>query len=155
MPDALDALLQSAYRYAYALTHDRLLAQDLVQDACLSLSRRGGPWRIGYLITAIRNRYIDHYRRGQVVPFQPLEDLEDVPGEPPSDAFADETLYVALDLLKPTERELLYLSVVEEYSAAEIARLTGRPRGTVLSAIHRAKQKLRRLLSGKAARRIL
>lgn len=55
----------------------------------------------------------------------------------------DPELERALDQLRATEREILFLSVLEEYSAREIAELTGRPRGTILSIIHRAKKKLR------------
>ena len=54
-----------------------------------------------------------------------------------------DALSAALAELSPGERELLFLAVIEEYTAVEIARLTGRPRGTVLSSIHRTKQKLR------------
>ena len=33
----LAAMLQTAYRYALALTHDEALADDVLQEACLSL----------------------------------------------------------------------------------------------------------------------
>lgn len=153
--DSLDEVLQRAYRYALALTHDADLAQDLVQDACLAVSRRGGPWHAGYLVTAVRNRYIDDYRRRQAVLFEPLGEAEQVADAKRNGAFSEEPMEAILALLKPTERELLYLSAVEDYSASEIARLTGRPRGTVLSALHRAKKKLRRLLSGPLGRQLL
>jgi RNA polymerase sigma-70 factor (ECF subfamily) len=52
--------------------------------------------------------------------------------------------------LKPAEREILYLSAVEEYTTAEIAEMTGRPRGTVLSLLHRTKLKLRKRLTHEA-----
>ena len=48
--------------------------------------------------------------------------------------------------LRVEEREVLYLAVAERYRAAEIAAMTGRPRNTVLSLMHRAKRKLRELL---------
>ena len=44
--------------------------------------------------------------------------------------------------LRDIEREALFLHIVEGYSANEIATLTGRPRGTVLSLIHRSRKKL-------------
>jgi RNA polymerase sigma-70 factor (ECF subfamily) len=40
----------------------------------------------------------------------------------------------------------LYLAVVEGYTAEEIAELTSRPRGTILSLLHRTKAKLCDLL---------
>ncbi|MEM6821081.1 MAG: sigma factor-like helix-turn-helix DNA-binding protein, partial [Verrucomicrobiota bacterium] len=47
-----------------------------------------------------------------------------------------------LSILKPEERELMYLKHHDGYSASEIARLTGKPRGTILSSLHRSEQKL-------------
>jgi RNA polymerase sigma-70 factor (ECF subfamily) len=55
----------------------------------------------------------------------------------------DEALERALSRLRPGDRELLYLNAVEGYSTREIGNLIGKPRGTVLSSLHRAKQKLR------------
>ena len=48
--------------------------------------------------------------------------------------------------LRDTEREALLLSVVEGYSASEIASLTDSTRGTVLSLVHRAKLKIQQAL---------
>jgi DNA-directed RNA polymerase specialized sigma24 family protein len=59
----------------------------------------------------------------------------------------DPELASALQQLRPDERELLYLSAVEEYSANEIAKLTHKPRGTILSILHRTKKKLRQILA--------
>ncbi len=145
-------LLQRGYRYALSLTHDAEEAEDLVQDAALSISRRGGPWNMPFLITIIRNRFIDVYRRKKRVPFEALD-------EQAYDTYEDDThpesvehdqLEAILGGLKPSEREILYLSAVEEYTTAEIADMTGRPRGTVLSLLHRTKLKLRKRLSHEA-----
>ena len=147
----LNDLLRRAFRYALSLTHDRAGAEELVQDACLGVSRAGGPWRIEYLIAAIRNRHCDLCRRRRTLEFHPLE--QDVAAAPfTSDG--DPELESALASLRAEERELLYLAAVEEYSASRIAEMTGRPRGTVLSAIHRAKQKLRGLLTDVPMRKI-
>lgn len=145
-PDDLDELLQRAYRYALALTHDASSAEDLVQEACVSIARRGGPWQVGYLFSAVRSRFIDGCRRRGLVAFESIEHA-DVAAAESVDALLDDTLERALAKLKPADRELLMLAVVEEYSTKEIADLTGRPLGTVLSSIHRAKLKLREWLS--------
>ena len=75
-PVELEELLQRAFRYAVALTHDRDRAEELIQDACLAVSRRGGPWRIAYLIVVIRNRHIDVCRRNHTLKFHPLDELD-------------------------------------------------------------------------------
>ena len=72
-------------------------------------------------------------------------DLRHAGSEAP--VFADTaTLNRALAALRPAERETLFLADVEGYTAQEIADLTGHPRGTVLSLIHRTHRKLRDLL---------
>lgn len=40
-PVDLDVLLQRGYRYALSLTHDKALAEDLLQDAWVSLLQAG------------------------------------------------------------------------------------------------------------------
>ena len=150
----LGELLQRGYRYALALTHDVDAAQELLQDACVSVSRRGGPWRSDYLITVIRNRHIDQYRRGQILKIHHLGDLDPAADDAGRGDSADPELASALARLRTDEREMLYLAAVDGYTAEEIARLTDRPRGTVLSTIHRAKRKLRDALTPDESRKI-
>lgn len=140
MKDPLDEVLQRGYRYAFSLANDPEEARDLVQEACLRITRRGGPWTVPYLHTVIRNAYIDECRRGRILSFRPLEEANAVYSHSVN---RDPDLGAALQSLTFLERELLFLSVVEGYTAAEIAHQTGRPRGTILSALHRTKAKLR------------
>lgn len=154
-PSELDDLLRRGYRYALSLTHDPDRARDVLQDACLSISQSEEAWDLGYLLTTIRNRYIDLYRRDQRRSVQSLDgDRERSPVDANwSDAFDgldagyDDALAAALQKLRDAERECLYLSVVAEYSTEQIVDLTGAPRGTVLSRIHRARAKLHRWLT--------
>jgi len=145
MSPALDALLQRGFRYALALCHDATQAEDLVQDAYLSILKRGAPQAAPYLITVIRNRFIDHYRRGKRLTMHALPEHEPPADEPPfSDRVLDrDVLDTALGSLGPAERELIYLAYVEDYTAQELSDMTGRPRNTILSLLHRARHKLR------------
>jgi len=52
----------------------------------------------------------------------------------------------ALETLRPVERESLFLSAVEGYTAQKIADFTQQPRGTILSLIHRARKKVSSLV---------
>ena len=151
----LDDLLDRGFRYALSLSHDRSDAEDLVQDAAMALVAKGTTWEPSYLFATIRNRFIDHYRRGQCVSFVSLESdtttAEAVPAFvadeiEPFDCLEAAHLHQALGRLRDDEREMLFLAVVEGFTAEEISRLTDRPRGTVLSLIFRAKRKLRGLL---------
>jgi RNA polymerase sigma-70 factor (ECF subfamily) len=145
----LKDLLQRGYRYALSLTHEPDEAEDLVQDAALSISRRGGPWNMPFLVTIIRNRFIDLYRRKKRVPFEALDEqtYDTYEDDSPIESVEQDRMEAILGGLKSSEREILYLSAVEEYTTAEIAEMTGRPRGTVLSLLHRTKLKLRKRLA--------
>ncbi len=153
LPESIDALLERGYRYAFSLAHDAIEAEDLLQDACLSILGSDGSWEPSYLFATIRNRFIDRYRRNRKILFLSLEneeqasevDHEDSNWDAP-DVLQNGQLDRALGSLRPEEREALFLAVVEGYTAEEIAKLTARPRGTVLSLLYRAKGKLRDLL---------
>jgi len=142
-------LIEAGYRYARALARDADGARDLVHDAWLSLLARHGtaPDR-ALLFRAIRHRHIDAFRRERraaIVDFDDADPVAHAAGgglaglaDP-----ADPRLADALATLRDIEREVLFLAVVEGYTASEIGTLTGSPRGTVLSLLHRARGKLR------------
>lgn len=140
-------LLQRGYRYAFSLTHNHHDAEDLVQDAWIRLCSKGEITHSkSLLFTTIRNRYIDQFRRNRLIVFEVLdqeyefEDVED------SVEVTTGELDVALNSLRYEEREAVYLNYVEGYSAREISQLTQKSRNTVLSLLHRARQKLCKLL---------
>lgn len=142
--------LQRLFRYGFSLTHDEDAAYDLLQDA-LEISLRKAPDRadaaIGYVQSIMRNRFIDQYRRelhhpsinydendDQPINIDPMV-LEDV-------VIAENEVESIMAMLDPLDRELLFLWAVEGYTAQEIAGRTDSPRGTVLSRIHRLRQKI-------------
>lgn len=137
----LETLLHAGYRYAVALTGNEGDAEDLLQDAWLGMIRIDGPRTKPYLFRSIKNRYIDGHRRRQVLDFEPLpEQLQAPPG---ADLANRDTLLRALDVLRPEEREALYLCAIEGHTASEAAELLDRPRNTVLSLVHRGRARLR------------
>lgn len=148
---AVEALIQAGYRYAYALQNDAGEAQGLVHDAWLRASQSSGrtPDK-ALLFRCVRNIYIDQYRRSRNVQFSSVDDLGRDAGDQ-TGAFdvtevPDAQLQSALTTLRDSEREVLFLSIVEGYTAVEIAKLTGSTRGTVLSLIHRARAKLKNIM---------
>jgi RNA polymerase sigma-70 factor (ECF subfamily) len=152
LPPGAAVLLTSGYRYALSLTHDASAAEDLLQDACLAILGAGGPWERPYLFVTLRNKFIDHCRREAKIRFLSLEGGDELrPLDAADDWEAPDALRYgqlerALGALRFEEREALFLAAVEGYTADEIGKLTSRPRGTVLSLLHRAKAKLRTLL---------
>lgn len=149
----LTELLQHGYRYALSLTHHKTRAEDLLQDAWLAVLQARGTRTRSYLFSAIRTRFLNLYKRERLVPMIPLEDphvemdmddeLRDIG---PLFRVEEQVLEAALASLRPVEREALFLAAVQDYTAQEIADLTQQTRGTVLSLIHRARHKLRRML---------
>jgi len=116
-----------------------------VQTAWLKLHQRYSEVKTKALFfTTIRNLYIDQYRRRKRIRFITLTSEHESLSA--SDAATGEDNKIAIDQmlskLRDIEREVLFLHIVEGYSANEIATLTGRPRGTVLSLIHRSRKKL-------------
>lgn len=150
--DELDRL----YRHALALTGAREEAEDLLQS-CLAewLSRPEdlvvAP--VAYLRQMLRSRFIDAKRRGRIVRFEPIEAAEALPDPQQGleQLVVDEaTLEQAWALLDPPEREVLYLWAFEGLSAAEIALQLQQPRGSILSRMHRARQKIQRQFPAQA-----
>ncbi len=138
----LDELVQIGYRFALSLTHHHYDAEDLVQQAWMKLTHRYGRVKNrSLLFTSIRNLFYDQCRRGKVVTFEPIED-HDPPRVSGAAAGTSDDLDVLLAGLRAEEREAIYLSAVEGYSAREIGELVGAPRNTVLSLLHRGRQKL-------------
>ena len=146
-PISLDEVLQRSFRYAMSLVHDRPSAEELVQEACARVARAKGPWRVPYMIKVIHNLFRDQLRLANRPATASLDDV-DPPAAPTEMAAGfDDAMHRALGMLRAEERELLYLAAVESYSSAEIAELKGKPRSTISSGLHRAREKLRRVLS--------
>ena len=144
-------LVQRGYRFALSLTHNAAQAEDLVQDAWFAVLRARGPWNPQYLFTTVRNRFIDLYRRDRAVGFEALDHHPEPEGADESRLWDDQpgsvtlngSLDAALGRLRPEERAVLYLSAVEGFTAKQIAEMLDWPRGTVLSMLHRSKNKIR------------
>ncbi|MCB5174197.1 MULTISPECIES: sigma-70 family RNA polymerase sigma factor [Microvirga] len=154
----IEALIQpkipALRRYAFALTRDNDLADDLVQDCLEHAVRR---WHIraadenlrAWLFAILHNVFISHVRycsrRGAQVDFTCMED-------PPSrDGVQERRLEVrdalsGLAQLPAEQRDVLLLVGVEEMSYAEAAQVLGIPIGTVMSRLSRGREGLRRIL---------
>jgi RNA polymerase sigma-70 factor (ECF subfamily) len=150
--------LDALYRVALRLTADPTLAEDLVQDTMLKAYRswrqyRPGTNAKGWLLTILRNTFINDYRRRKHEPI--AMDLE--AAEPhalyramqesdPEGAFfsqiVDEKVLEAIDALPPDFREVLVLSDVEGMRYSEIAEALQIPVGTVKSRLFRARRQL-------------
>lgn len=136
-------LLCRGYRYAFALTHDESAADDVLQDAWVSVLCSVSPRTPGVLFRAIRSRFIDRYRRSRLAFMAPVDDADAIVDSDECDVIAADTLERVLPDLRPAEREALYLHAVEGYTHSEIAELTESTTGAVRVMVCRARKKLR------------
>ena len=145
---------QRGFRYAVSLTHNDAMAEDIVQDACMRIIQAKKEWNRGLFFTIIRNRFIDLYCHSKKLDIYsvdgPKKDTRTsdwgIKPNAETDLANTQILDSALKKLTQEQREALYLSVVEGYTAREIAQLTQTPRNTVLSHILRARKKMASLI---------
>ena len=141
------------FRYAYWLCRDRLQAEDVVQEALL----RG--WRAfprlreqaaakAWLFSIVRN---EHYRAmGRNPPL--AENIDDLELADEHNAPRDLEIRQAIMSLPASYAEPLALQVLGGFSCAEIAAMLGTSEGAVMTRLTRARQALRRLVTGDSAK---
>lgn len=149
--DLIEAQIPALRRFAYALSRDAALADDLVQECLLrALSRwhllRSGPELRGWLYKVLRNLFLDAMRRKARRGEQGLEAVPEAgaPGD------AEERLEVsavlaALWRLPEEQRAPLLLIGVEDFSYEEAAAILGIPMGTLTSRLARGRAALREM----------
>lgn len=139
--------------HALAVSGDRNLAEDAVQDVLLLLVERpaliaGISHPPGYVARMVRNRAIDLMRRqGRAVSDSAaLADLALVAPGPDADADQAARLNAALAQLPPEQREVVTLKIVHGLTFAAIAETTGTTLNTAASRYRYALEKLTHLL---------
>jgi len=139
-------------RYARLLTGDATRADDLVQDTLERACVKWSLWKPGsalcsWLLTLMHNLYVNQLRDWRHDDGHAgLDDAPEPTHEPLSQAGERMELMQALAALPPPMREVLLLVTVEEYTYAEAAKILDVPVGTVMSRLHRARERLRELM---------
>jgi RNA polymerase sigma-70 factor (ECF subfamily) len=148
--------LDAAFNLARWLLRDRSNAEDATQEAMLRAYRFFGGYRSGnaraWLLQIVRNSCYTWLQKNG-----PQEDISEMSEDSlPSDAPSPEALAIAshdrervaraLEDLPLHFREILVLRELEGCSYKEIAAITARPIGTVMSALARARQQLKEAL---------
>ncbi len=147
----VEAYNSCLYRYAYWITGDRTVSEDLVQETYLR------AWRFldslkdeasakSWLTTILRRENARRFERKQ---FEYADVELDVLPAAQTDFDARPeviALRIALKKLPATYREPLILQVLEGYTLEDIAEIMSLPRNTVATRLHRARQKLKQQL---------
>ncbi len=141
-------------RYARALLRDPDLADELVQN-CLEralsrfhlwqANRRLRPW----LFTIMHNLHVNSIRYRSNRP--PLVELDDAAIPAATGPIQEQNLQTravlaAIDELPEDQRAVVTLVGIEELSYREAAEVLGIPAGTLMSRLHRARERLREAL---------
>lgn len=146
------------YKYAKnqanKITNNRELAEDLVQDVFLKICKNkteliGHKNFKGYLSLAIRNQYINHYRKYKKIKFNDIEEYNNTFFTSPySDVLSDD-LKIAIGCLSEKLKLPFILNVIYGYLDPEVATMLDIPIGTVKNRIFKAKAFLRKKLTEK------
>lgn len=141
-------------RYARALTGSAQTADDLVQDCLERAWRKAHRWEPGtdlraWLFTVMHNLYVNGLRR-KGPETEPMEHTDYVdPRASGADAgLALRDLEQGLALLSAEQREVLLLVCLEDMTYEQVAAVAGVPIGTVMSRLHRARERMRTFMSG-------
>jgi RNA polymerase sigma-70 factor (ECF subfamily) len=143
-------------RYARALLNDADRAEDLVQETLaralgrLTLWRRGTDMR-AWLFTIMHNQYVNDCRRAQKRP--DALSLDEAGGaQAHANSSADQSvglddIATGLMRLPEDQRAVLLLVSLEGLSYQQTAKVLGIKLGTVMSRLHRARERMRAWLS--------
>jgi RNA polymerase sigma-70 factor, ECF subfamily len=143
--------LPAAVRFATRLTGQTETAEDIVQEALLHVARKYRSFRgessfRTWLFRIIVNVFRDRPRRHKE---QPYEDSE-VPDTTASRLSAEELSHLIarhVSRLPPRQREVIVLTVYEELSIAETAKLLDMTEQNVHATLHIARRRLKEQLS--------
>lgn len=140
-------------RYARLLTGDAARADDLVQDTLERACVKWALWQPGSLLRSWLLSLMHNLHRNQVRDWRhddghaALDDSLE-PAHDPMTALGERLdLQQALAALPASMREVLLLVTVEEYTYAEAAVILDVPVGTVMSRLHRARERMRELMT--------
>ena len=149
-------------RYARALLGDRSQADDLVQECLARAYGRFHLWRRGsnlrtWLFTIMHNLHANAVRAAARRPKSvPIDDVQPPQRATQHDALELAAIETALRRLPEEQRQVVLLVGLEDMSYQDAARIIGVPVGTVMSRLHRGRERLRESLgpTGLGIRRV-
>ena len=163
LEELYDRYSKVAYSLAYRIVGDRGNAEDVVQEAFLSVWRQAGTYKRErgaartWLMSIVHHRSIDRLRSGasasNTIPYDQLPESREEPTKPSiwQQAWSNvrgDIVRRALERLPVEQKKSIELAYFSGYTQAEIAELMGVPLGTVKGRMRIGLQKLRAMLEG-------
>lgn len=139
----LEELYEKLLRYCYMRTHDRYLAEDIVQDTFVRFysnhTYKETGKQLAYLYTIARNLCNDSYSRPKPLGLEEAKATLDnaTASDSESDIIDRMSVERAMESLDEEGREIMMLRFNQELSASEIGEILGMSR----FAVHRRIQK--------------
>lgn len=139
--------MQTAYYIALGFVHNHQDALDLSQESFIKAFRKIKSFDAGrpffpWFYRILKNLCIDHFKRIRRRKEIPLEEsyflIQDR-----EDKEMKEAMWQGIEKLPFEQKEIIILRYFREYSYEEIAEITGKPIGTVMSSLYYAKKKLK------------
>jgi RNA polymerase sigma-70 factor (ECF subfamily) len=149
-PRTLTDHVDRLYRAAWALCGRREDAEDLVQETFVRVLKRPRVLRgdddLAYLLRVLRNVFLDQYRASTRRPrVQPLDDLEVTDtreSDRPDRVLEAREVYRLVAALPDDFRDVVVAVDVVGLSYEEAARALKVPTGTVMSRLHRGRERV-------------
>ena len=140
-------------RRALVMTRSEAMADDVVQNVCLVLMRRGGAFReaekpLSWLYRAVETATLDEFRRTKRHKSEPVDVNEPVAGAAPAvtDLALRSDVLGALRTLEPRDVSLAMMAFVDGATQAEIGEELGLSRVTINKKVQALRGTLARLL---------
>ena len=142
--------MRTAYFIALGFVHNQQDALDISQDAFVRAFRKIKnfdsqrpffPW----FYKLMKNLCLDHLKRKSRMKEIPLEETL-VLKEKKEDRELKEVLWKGIEQLPFEQREVIILRYFRQFSYQEIAELTDKPIGTVMSSLYYAKKRLKEII---------
>jgi RNA polymerase sigma-70 factor, ECF subfamily len=146
--ECIDEFGGLVWAIARRMTRSRADAEDAVQEIFVDVWRSAGRYDPAqgtekvFITTIARRRLIDRIRRGRMNQMMdPVESLEDVkwaePGNDGEVRVEAERAAAVVARLRPDQRKVLRMGLLEGMTHSEIATATGMPLGTVKTQMRR------------------
>ena len=149
--ECVESCADSLFRVAFRLTGNQTLASELVQETYLnawkSIDNLRDPERMrAWMFSILRNQYTKLLRK-EKRNVQTVAHLNDVSKPEQTKDDVTDRVQTALATLDEKHKLPVLLVSIEGMTVDEAAKVLDVPRGTVLSRLHRGRQKLKEILS--------
>ena len=149
--ECVESCADSLFRVAFRLTGNQTLASELVQETYLnawkSIDNLRVPERMrAWMFSILRNQYTKLLRK-EKRNVQTVAHLNDVSKPEQTKDDVTDRVQTALATLDEKHKLPVLLVSIEGMTVDEAAKVLDVPRGTVLSRLHRGRQKLKEILS--------